>query len=69
MSDDMWKFANENPWLTFFIIFFALITITNIVYMPAKILSRYHRHKTLRQIGWPPPHLDADGDFKEEENA
>ena len=28
--------------------------------------NRYWRHKNIRLHGYPPPHCDADGDFKEE---
>lgn len=30
-----------------------------------KCWSRVWRHMNIRKHGWPPSHLDADGDFKE----
>ena len=30
------------------------------------IWSRFMRMLMVRKHGWPPPHLDADGDWKEE---
>ena len=38
--------------------------------IPAKVIifaiNRPLRHFTLRKIGYPPSHCDADGDFKED---
>lgn len=54
---DFWKFADQNPWLLFglAVLFYWMVTI---------LWSRFMRHLNVRSKGWPPPHLDADGDFK-----
>lgn len=47
-----------------------LIMIVVIFGIPAKVLmfaiNRPLRHYTLRKLGYPPIHCDADGDFKEQ---
>lgn len=56
---DFYSFASENPWLTFFlswVVFDALL----------KLWNRTLRHWNIQKHGYPPPHCDADGDFKEE---
>lgn len=56
---DFWKFADQNPWLIFAlaVLFYWALTL---------LWSRFMRHLNVRSKGWPPPHLDADGDFKPE---
>lgn len=51
------QFMSESPLLTFFL---ALIA-TNTLF---KIWNRLMRCLNIRKHGWPPPHCDADGDFK-----
>lgn len=45
------------------------IMIGMILGIPAKVLiitiNRPFRHMNIRKHGYPPPHCDADGDFKE----
>jgi hypothetical protein len=31
-----------------------------------RMYNRWVRHRNIKAAGWPPNHLDADGDFKEE---
>jgi hypothetical protein len=46
------------------------IMIAMIFGIPAKVLmfaiNRPLRHYTLRKLGYPPSHCDADGDFKQD---
>lgn len=51
------------PWLGFCFIGGAIIDVA------AKCWSRFLRHLNVRKHGWPPSHLDADGDWKNEEQA
>lgn len=54
-------FVNEGHWfLGFLIIFFCY----NIVLIPFRIINRIIRHLNMRKNGWPPEHLDGDGDHK-----
>lgn len=48
-------------WLGFVIIFEMPFTLI------AKIVKYLIRGASIRKHGWPPAHLDADGDFKKEE--
>jgi hypothetical protein len=57
----MKEFAMAHPFLTFFIVYAAIHT--------AMICwSRLFRHLNIRAQGWPPSHLDADGDFLKEKD-
>jgi hypothetical protein len=52
---NFWQYLNDNPWMSFW---FSLLLAGAFKY-------------TLRMIsitvrGWPPSHLDADGDFKQD---
>jgi len=50
----------ESPLLTFFLFWMT----TN---MSFKAWNRLMRVINIRKHGWPPPHCDADGDFKPEQ--
>jgi len=66
------RFIGEHPWITFFIglplawlvLFFGINGVIKslevAVYRP---WNRYLRSRNIARQGWPPPHLDADGDF------
>lgn len=49
------------------------IIITVIIGIPGKILihliNRPLRHWNIQKHGWPPPHCDADGDFKKDDKS
>lgn len=63
MTDFFYQFARELPWLTFFI---ALLLL-QLVLAPFRLANRFLRHRNIKAHGWPPAHLDADGDFKDED--
>ncbi len=52
----LYEFATESPWLTFFIVWM----ITALIF---RCWNRLLRHLSVRRRGWPPEHLDADGDW------
>lgn len=56
---EFFKFASDSPFLTFF---FAWLILANCVGYPLKIINRWIRHRNIAVAGWPPEHLDADGD-------
>ena len=60
---DLFKFASDSPWLTFFL---AVITAEVIVRVVVNLPNRILRHWNIHKHGYPPPHCDADGDFKEQ---
>lgn len=34
-----------------------------------RLPNRFWRHRNIRAHGWPPPHCDADGDFRPDEGG
>lgn len=60
-----YEFMGEHPTLTFFL---ACIAASCFAY-PFKIINRWIRHRNIVAQGWPPAHLDADGDAIEKEDA
>ncbi len=61
---DVLKFASENPWLTAFILMLAFILAWQVFF---ELPNRVVRHFNIKKAGWPPPQLDADGDFKKQD--
>jgi hypothetical protein len=57
---NIFQFMHDSPWLTFFIVYM-------LVELVFKIWNRFMRHLNIRSKGWPPEHLDADGDFESDE--
>lgn len=57
-----WEFANNSPWLTFFLAMFAFMAVEAVVMAPVKMFKVHARRKNIEQHGWPTPPLDADGD-------
>ncbi len=42
----------------------AFLLLNTCLWYLFKFFNRYHRHRNIRKCGWPPAHIDADGDFK-----
>ena len=62
------KFAAENPFMSLCII----ILIPSLTYYTLKLIlyyipNRWIRHLNIKKHGWPPEHLDADGDTHHKE--
>jgi len=69
---DILEFMDKHYVLAFFIImgvcalFGAVINgVCNLIHLS---WGRFLRHLNIRNRGWPPDHLDADGDFEEHES-
>lgn len=68
---DIYEFMSNNPALTLFLacIIGLVITyvitsvITSVFQCIFLCFNRLMRHTNIKNEGWPPPHLDADGDF------
>jgi len=60
MFDKYYVFADGNPYLAFFVTGAAVSSLSATVVMPFKF---YFRHRNIKTSGWPPVHLNADGDF------
>jgi hypothetical protein len=57
---NIYQFMSDSPWLTFFLVFLLTATVS-------RIWNRFWRHMNIRKHGYPPPHCNADGDFKEDQ--
>ena len=57
----IYQFMGDHPILTFFLTYMSLSIC---VEYPLKIINRWIRHRNIIKCGWPPPHLDADGDWR-----
>ena len=55
-------FSNFWNWLGFMTVLYI------IVYLIVDMINRIVRHRTLRKIGYPPEHCNADGEFKKTNN-
>jgi len=60
----MLEWTMANPWKTFFLGLVLAQGIYGIVVVVLNTFSRFFRHLSIRKAGWPPEHLDADGDWK-----
>ncbi len=56
---NMWQFLGDHPVAGFFL---ALVAM-HVLWYPFRIVNRFIRHLNIRKAGWPPPHVDADGDY------
>lgn len=56
---NVYEFMSNSPWLTFFL---AMLLLKAAV-APFKFLFR---HLNIRAKGWPPAHVDADGDLRDD---
>jgi hypothetical protein len=64
MNPETLKFMGEHPWLTIALCLIAGSTITSVLF---RLPNRIIRHLNIRKAGWPPAHLDADGDLTSKE--
>ena len=58
---DLLPFMMDHPFISFFMLIVLCNAIVGITFRP---WNRLMRHLNIRRAGWPPPHCDADGDFK-----
>ena len=54
---NIWQFMSGSPFLSFFLLYILLHSI-------GFCWNRLMRTIKVLKSGWPPPHLDADGDFQ-----
>jgi hypothetical protein len=59
---NIFEFMTGSPWLS---VGMALI-LAYIIAWPFRLVNRWIRHRNIAARGWPPPHLDADGDRHED---
>ena len=58
---NIYDFMSDSPFLTFFL---ALVTLWIVEALLKYCINRPLRSRNIKLHGWPPEHLDADGDFK-----
>ncbi len=63
---NIYEFMDNSPTLTFFL---ALILGEVVVRTMCTLPNRILRHWNIRKHGYPPPHCDADGDFREKDES
>lgn len=60
----IWDYANNSPWLVFFLCICALFVIEAVLLAPFRIAKRWIRHLDIKEHGWPTASfMDADGDI------
>lgn len=65
---EFWEFAMEHWFITFLLVGGAVSGVVGILYAVLfRLPNRLIRHLNIRKAGWPPPHVDADGDFKKKD--
>ena len=65
----MWEFADGHPEAMFFIVLVVAIAAVTPFFLAFIAYNQTLRSRNIIARGWPPPHLDADGDFAEKEEA
>lgn len=63
---NIYEFMDANPWQTFFLGFCVIIVFGMVATLIQNTINRTLRHANIRKHGYPPPHCDADGDFRPE---
>jgi len=58
-------FISEHPYLFFILVLVSITFLCHLVVTVFRIINRTIRHFNIRKQGRPPPHCDADGDFRE----
>ena len=61
---DILTFIGNHPWISFFL---SVIALESFVRVSIVLPNRLMRHWNIRKHGYPPPHCDADGDFRKDE--
>lgn len=57
---NVFEFMSDSPLLTFFLACILVILADSVLFL----LRQPLRAMSIRKHGWPPAHLDADGDYK-----
>lgn len=61
---NIWDFMAEHYFFTFLLGIFALVIIGAVLKFISNLWTRFLRCLMVRKHGWPPNHLDADGDWR-----
>lgn len=60
---NIWQFMADNPVTTIILAVIAATCFKTVFWA----FNRHLRSRNIVAMGWPPEHVDADGDFKAEE--
>ena len=63
----MWEFASDHPTATFLIVVVLACAAVAPFFFALLAYNQMLRSRNIVARGWPPPHLDADGNAIEEE--
>ncbi|HWT40123.1 MAG TPA: hypothetical protein VN081_02525 [Dongiaceae bacterium] len=66
---DILNFIQTNPWMTIVLLIFLFSVIAIPFETLRRVAIRKLRSNDIRARGWPPPGLDADGDFYNPNNS
>lgn len=66
---DLLNFMAENPWQTFFLGPFVFVVFAVCCHYIFLFYNRLLRTVKVLFRGWPPEHIDADGDFYKPETS
>ena len=67
MLDTYLTFLTNHPFLGIFITVVAYYAVTAPFRYMVLAYNRRLRSQNIHAMGWPPAHLDADGDFKQKD--
>ncbi len=62
---NIWEFASAHPVTAIILAVLAVIAWQTVFHTAFRAFNRAHRTKNIQSQGWPPRHLDADGDYYE----
>lgn len=65
---EFYLFAGEHPLLTFFLVCLLVLLVEVLLTRLFIVVNRFFRMTMVSIRGWPPSHLDADGDWKPEDD-
>jgi len=68
MISEILNFMHNHVFLGFCGIVLGAVIIVAIIKTPIRMWKYFMRHLNIRSQGWPPAHLDADGDFQKEDD-
>ena len=63
---ELFEFMGKYFWTTIILALIGASVISYTTYLLLLAFNRFFRHWNIREHGYPPPHCDADGDFKKE---
>jgi len=63
---DWMQFVFSSFWIWLGCLIMIMAPLSLLVQLLFRCWNRFLRHLSVRKAGWPPSHLDADGDWKPE---